>query len=767
MTNRINRDDRADQIRRAREAERQREIERAREAAKKAAAEAAQKAAAEAALKAQQKAAADVGENSGARERFAAQGACVDDPRRLSTTSANPADGPRRGIGDRQAADAAAVDKATKKIEAAAAKVESASSDDDKRQAALEATKAVKEAVLSVKDPAQRKLILEQSGASLEKIGKGLDKLSGDDTKKAVADLADAAEAAGPAGADAIAAPLAQAAPALFAGHGDNQGELMDGVQSAVEGGHGALLGAALAQNLGNVDKGLATEVADATAEGLDKLKSEFSEASEKAGRKDAELGAISAQWQGTLSPEQMKAGVDKFKSSHGEYAERDAKAAALTKALAGAGYAQQHGASGDLASTSRAALEQVPALAQTDGGARAIGDALVREGKGEATFMKSAGEIANRDEKSRDAFVDAAQRSVLVTQSEALARGDTRGLVQALRGAGQVLPDADSKRDFNAFADDIEKVKPGTPPDQLAVAIASSARSIAGGVSDQKTARLDDVESITTKTSFKVFGASLGAVSLGQSALALRDGVTAREAVNTVVGAAGLGGSVAGIALAEGAPKLLSKGLPVVGYALSTFDTVNALKKGDELGAVAAAAPLAGAVAGAAIGAASGSIAPGVGTAIGGAVGALVGLGIGVGRKIFEDSPAESLEKSTQSFLQGALEGGGLSSSQAEKASHRLRDVNDDFFGAGHSIKAIAARTGESPQDVLTKVANLDDDRLHDFVKQSLEIKDNGQTIRDLEVKVADGKAKASSIPAFALDSGGLDALIARYRSL
>ncbi len=767
MNIRSNNNAAADAARRAREAERQREIERQREAAKKAAAEAAQKAAQQAAQKAEQQAqnAAQQAQQQNAARQVFAQSAChAEDPRRLSSA---PTTSARRGISDESA-----VANGTKKINDAAAKVSAAGSDDDTRAAAQDAAKAVKDAVSAARTPEAKKQILENTQGALESIGKGLDKLSGDETKKAVADLADAAESAGPAAASALAAPLAKAMPALVAGHGDNKGEFLDGLESAAKDGHGALLGAAMTRELGAVDKGLADDVGGAVAKGIDGAKAAFDDAAKGARGKDAELAAVASQWGSTLTPEQVKGGTDAFHADHSEYATRDETAANLAKTLAGAGYADSSGASGDLGDKARSALESVPALARTDVGARVVGDALTKEGRGEATFLQAAGRVAGRDDPSSKSagaaeFADGMQRAILTTQSESLSRGDTRGLVNALRGAANVLPDNASKMDFNTFAADIEKDTPGKRPDEIALAIASSARSIAGGVSDHKTADIDDVDSLSAKTGFQVFGASLGAVALGQSVASFKDGVSAREAVGAVVNAAGLGSSVAGIALAEGAPKLLSKGLPIAGYALSAFDTVSAIKKGDELGAVAAAAPLAGAAAGAAIGALSGSVAPGVGTAIGGAVGALVGLGIGVGRKIFEDSPDEKLEQSTQSFLKGALQAGGMSAEQAEKASYRLRDVNSDFFGAGNSFAAVAAKTGQSPQQVLAKVANLDDDRLHDFVKKSLDINDNGDDVREAEKRVSEGKAAASSIPAFRLDDGGVNALVSLYLSL
>ena len=748
----------SDQARRAREAERQRQLD----AARRAAAEAAAKAAAEAAQQAAQRATRNVDTQNAARQVFAA-GACHVDPSRTSTAAQAPstttANGPRRGI------DANPVATGTKKIDDAAARLAAAKTDDEKRSAALDASRAVKDALSATKDPAAKKAILDASGRSLEAIGRGLDKLSRDDTKKAVANLADAAESAGKGAVDALAAPLARALPSLVQGHGDNRGEFMGGLKSAVVDGHGALLGASMTRALASVDVGLADDANRATASGVDDAMKAFADADKGARGREAELGAISAQWSGVLSSDQMQAGIARFQKEHGEFATRDAKAAALTRALDGVGYADAHGLAGDLGDKTRATLAEVPALARTDVGARAIGDALLREGRGESTFMASAGRVAGRDEKAGAELVEAAQRSILVSQGDAIARGDTTGLVTALAGAGRVMPDADTQKCFTSFSTQIEKGAKGKPPEEIALTIASAGRNVAGAISDQRTANIDELDSLTTKTSFKAFGAALGAVALGRSLMNFKDGVTGREALDAVVSAAGLGTSIAATVLKTGAPSVLSKGLPVVGYALSAFDTVQAVRKGDTLGAVAAAAPLAGAAAGAAIGAASGSIAPGVGTVIGGAVGSLVGLGIGVGRMIWGEHPDEKVEKSTQSFLQGALEQSGLSPEQAERASFRLRDVNGDFFGVGRSLQQIAQRTGESPQTVLQKVASLDDQRLHDFVKKSLDIGDNGDDVRDAENRRSEGNDV--KVPEFKLDEAQFAQFLAMYLQL
>jgi sec-independent protein translocase protein TatC len=145
----------------------------------------------------------------------------------------------------------------------------------------------------------------------------------------------------------------------------------------------------------------------------------------------------------------------------------------------------------------------------------------------------------------------------------------------------------------------------------------------------------------------------------------------------------------------------------------------------------------------------------------------ALVGVGITAVRAWTEDSPAEKFEQSTQVFLEGALRHGGLPAADAERAAHRLRDVNDDFFGAGHSIAAIAARTGDEPGQVIANLARLGDDRLGDFVKRSLAVHDNGEAVRDAQAKVAEGKAKPEDIPAFRLNERELARLVDEYRAV
>jgi hypothetical protein len=250
--------------------------------------------------------------------------------------------------------------------------------------------------------------------------------------------------------------------------------------------------------------------------------------------------------------------------------------------------------------------------------------------------------------------------------------------------------------------------------------------------------------------------------LSFGSSLSAMQDGASAREIAGAGVGAAGIGAGVAGLVM-ETTPALVSRGVPLLGFALSAWDTADAVKKGDTLGAIGAAAPIALAGGFAAYGAATGSFAPGVGTAIGAVAGAAIGLGIGFGRRILGDHPDEKLEKSTQSFLQGALEARGLSADEARTASHQLRDVDGEFFGVGPHIARLAERAGVPPGELLTRVVRLPEARLHAFVKDSLAADDNGDDVRDAEAARADGDKKRA-VPTFRVDADDLDALWARW---
>jgi hypothetical protein len=81
--------------------------------------------------------------------------------------------------------------------------------------------------------------------------------------------------------------------------------------------------------------------------------------------------------------------------------------------------------------------------------------------------------------------------------------------------------------------------------------------------------------------------------------------------------------------------------------------------------------------------------------------------------------------------------------------------------------MAAIARRTGEPAEQVLMNLANLDDEQLHQFVKRVLDVRDNGEQLREAQVKVAEAKASPDTIPAFRMNDRDIAGLVDEYRAL
>jgi len=153
-------------------------------------------------------------------------------------------------------------------------------------------------------------------------------------------------------------------------------------------------------------------------------------------------------------------------------------------------------------------------------------------------------------------------------------------------------------------------------------------------------------------------------------------------------------------------------------------------LRSGNLQEAAVASLPLVGM----GIGASIGSVVPGPGTlagaTIGAAVGAIAQLGVQVFRSINKDDPIVKFEERNQVFLESAFIGMGLSDSQAEKASKRLRDVNKDLIGVGPLIGPIAAQLDQHPQALLQWLIAQPEAEIKHFAKTLLKIDINAEAI-------------------------------------
>ncbi len=597
--------------------------------------------------------------------------------------------------------------QATHAINKAAKAISAAHDDDGKRKAVMQAARTLSQS-LQHKTHAEKSQILDDTHHALGAIGAGLDKLTGDQTKRAVADLSSATETAGPSLARKITDPVARALPSELKGDGDNPGELVDGIKGAVSSGRGALFATSLAQSAKDVpgltqdgsDKGLARVAGEA----IDDAKKTFTDANKTATMLDARLAITVEQWQkgGALSPGAIQAGIDAYKADHkDDYAAADNAAHALAAALPGAGTAARE--DGPLGDASRAALAQVPALAQRDSGARMLSDAIERD----APFLDESKRVLSHGPNAKAqlaGFDNAVLRSVALGGPDLVRHGERQRLSALVAGAARVVSDRKLGDALSQYRDKVDALPPDLTGVTLGRQLASTATTIAGA-----TLGGDGASVTSAAPRFQALGAALGLGALAQDAVTFDP-----EDLKSVLGTAEHATSE-GISIASLAGKSVGRAGLAVGVAFSTFDVGASLADGDVAGAAAASLPLVGA---------------GVGMVVGGPVGAGIGLAAGgiaeTAISLFGsggDSPDVVQEKAVDPFLRGAFAHDHVP--DPETAAYRLRDVytdKDTFVGVGDSLGKLARATGQTPHQVLTRLARLPSDDLKSFTTAILD---------------------------------------------
>ncbi len=673
-----------------------------------------------------QRVAATPAAQHGARARFAA----IDAPARMY--------------------DVPATSSADRALQNHAAAVRNAPDDDARDRAVLAATAELPRLVEAL-PAAERARFLADHQSELRTIAGAIDHLDGDETKEAIGGLGRAAELAGPEGAIHVARPFADVLQAIDDDDGDNLGEIEDALKENAVDGHGALLGAALVAEVsehGDVDH--ANGLAEAQREGLQDVHEDFDDAREKADHLDAILANQVGSWQGTLTPEQIQAGVERFMSEHAEdYAARDEAAGRVASTLPGAAYTVDHPVSRDglneqteLVDESSSQLATVPSLVRTESGTRAVADALAARGRGERTFLDAA--VARADDPvSRDAMENALLRAAAVRGDELAREGRLDEVPDLLRGAGALVEDAGLRSTLDAYGDDVAGIADqGLPPERAARALLQASTTALN-----QAPRLGASPLAVEKFAALARGLGIGAVALAGVSFANDPGV--RTGLETLSAAL-----PASVAFTSGATRaLLSKAGLAATIAFSAFDTASALSRGDYEAAALAAAPAAGAAIGAGIGVWAFGVGAIPGAIIGGAIGTVVQIGgklLGFGG----DDPIVDYEEDAEPFLRGALAEAGL----PEDAAHRLRDVDGDLIHVGQLFPELAERLGTTPQELFAQVARLPDDEREDFVKAALKVGHNGDDIKD-------AFEDEREPPALAYDAGDLDDLASRVR--
>ena len=676
----------------------------------------------------------------GARARFAATGADA-----------------RDRMHDEPSTRGGKVGDAERVIQRNADAVRDAPNDEARDAATLTATRELPR-VLEELSPAQRREVLRDNQDALRTISGGLDHLDDGETKQAIGHLGDAAELAGNDGAHLVAKPLADALPALNAGHDDNFGEISGALVDNVKEGRGALLSAALVHEVSaRGDVRSANTLALNHKVALTDVREDYEEARAKADRLDAVLANQVSSWQGTLTPQQIQAGVDRFMEEHEDaYAARDDAAATMASTLPGAAYTADHPVTraglveqGALVDESRAQLESVPRLVQTESGTESVADALAARGRGETTFLDAAQRVASTPDQ-KELFESSILRAT-GARGDALAREGRLGEVpDMLRGAAGLVEDEALGRVLESYGDDVQQIADkDLPPEQAARQLLSASTAALNQAQSPKVARHLSPDSLPK---FAAVARGLGIGGVAAAGVNFANDPSIRSGLETLNSAL-----PASVAFTEGATRAaLSKAGLAATVAFSAFDTVSALKRGDFGDAALAAAPAAGV----ALGAGAGAWFFGVGAIPGGIIGGAVGTIVQVGAKLFggggdeKEEAIKQYEEDADPFLRGALGEAGL----PEDAAHRLRDVDEDLVHVGGVFPPLAERMGITPQELLARVARLPDDQRESFVKTALQIDHNGDDVRQA---IEDGREP----PALRYDAGGLDGMMSYIR--
>jgi len=697
------------------------------------------------------------------------------------TSSTSPRAG---GVREAQAKREAQTREAIDDIKGAARAVTDAKGDkDDARTAGLRATETVRDALVG-KSPAEQKKILDAVGPELTTITKGLNTLSGDQTKQAVRNLAQAGEAVGRDNVDALAHPVAAGLNDLKAGHGDNLGELKDGLKDAITNGDGALFGAALATNAPSSVRG---DLEGAVRDGIKDVREDFEGAQADVDQRNGELANIQQNFASSLSPEALEAGGDAFRREHAETYDKGAAAAAKqASVLEGAGLLSSR-TTGDTRDEADKSLAEIHRVASHEVGQRAIGRALANEARGAGSFLSDASTAVARmpagedKDNARERLDGAVFQGASLAVNERLAERDPRGAAQIVRGAERVLSDDTLRAGISQMGTQLEGLPQGQ---ELSL---DQARSLASGVNGTVAAlarekaiadlgragvditddaiRAEVQDELRTNPRFQsltVFGAAMSVAGLATRGAALANDPSLRGVVDLAT--AGTGSAEAGLGVARAfsnaargsagvatAASVLGRVNLAATVGLSAIDTVSAIRRGDTVGAGIAAAPIVGAGIGVAVGVAGGATLgaalTGPAAPIGAAIGAVVGLGASVLRNKLAESPEEKYEKATESFLRGALARDGMNAD----AAYRLRNVDGDAAGIGPFLPRFAERLGTSAPELLRSIAALPDDRRKEAVETILDADDDfedwqkrsdrdplGPTVRDLDERAA-----------------------------
>lgn len=368
--------------------------------------------------------------------------------------------------------------------------------------------------------------------------------------------------------------------------------------------------------------------------------------------------------------------------------------------------------------------LSHLPALIQNNENLdEQISSALIREGQGHKTFLSVASEHASSHPEYTEAFnhaimystakaTDSQVNTILNSNDSSEHAQNYEKIAQLFQGASQVTPQNtlqnqqihDIYSDFALMVDkELNEIKISDVLDAGNEAF-TLAEEFPQNVNQLLKTQYREIPSHIAN-GFRSMSVGLGIADLGVKSGELLSDPNIEDATRVAIDAA---------ELTEHLPFNSAQFIGRAGFyaslGFSAWDTYHAIKDGDNLAAISAAAPLVGAAACAPFGGP-----PAAGTCA--AIGSLVGFGINFVRAWGGDPNEKNIEESTQSFHEGALKTTypELDQESIEDIAYRFRNISidQDQEEAWGWQKRMLERTGFDREVLLnTMVFTSDEDR-------------------------------------------------------
>ncbi len=389
--------------------------------------------------------------------------------------------------------------------------------------------------------------LLESTRPAQEAIGSRLtsDDLSEGDAQALSDQLAQAGELAGPEHARTLSDGVATGMD------GDGlRGEVKDALENTVRDGNGALFGVELAQSLQAQGKeDAAKDALEKTKHGIEAVQEEYSAASEDALAREGDLARVKEQWSqsGAFSPSELAAGEEAFRAEHSETFDRFNDASGtLASTLNGADAALRayddpnsnirsidNDEGEKTAEAAREVMNGAPELVYTEAGQQALGEAAIRQGEGERTWLQGANEYGRTlegDEAAsfQDGMASATMQAAVSGMDQLAADGRTAERSLAVQGAsdafGDVSPNtvaAEMKGALSDIGDEVQHIEansedltPIEAGEQLASAVDGVISARFGAIEARNGGLSDD--QIAARSRLSLVGTAAGVAGLG-----------------------------------------------------------------------------------------------------------------------------------------------------------------------------------------------------------------------------------------------------------